>query len=236
MIKMQNSGKDSKTLIERFGFKDKDLTTKEHDEMLLWILDKKNALTVLTTCGLVKENQAMRLHRPLYHPNDCNWSWDTYLCSNCDTRSLCTIKNFNEFRNKQQFLLHENCVKINIEQPILGHNNYNIGFVDAEVYVTEESEHIGEEKGCTFSSLPITILCEHYEGNLTVRIEIKPKIESIGELVRQINLYRSHEGDHLIKPQWIIFTKTQNLKEILGSQNILVYDNYGNQAKIDDLL
>ena len=51
-------------------------------------------------------------------------------------------------------------------------------------------------------------------------IEIKPLIKSIGELIRQINLYRSHTKTGT----WIVVTKTKGLKEILATQKIFIFE------------
>jgi len=39
--------KKAKTIIERFGFKDDELKTPEHDKMLIWLFNKKNCLKML---------------------------------------------------------------------------------------------------------------------------------------------------------------------------------------------
>ena len=46
--------KKAKTLIERFGFKDKDMLEPLHDEMLCWLLEPKNCETMLNELNLVK--------------------------------------------------------------------------------------------------------------------------------------------------------------------------------------
>ena len=235
----------SKTLIERFGFKDKDLTTPEHDKMLLWVLNKENLLSMLKSLDLIKP----KLHtQTLWHQNPCDASWTEESCS-CS--GICKKKDY--YSNGYSFLskeekedkLRENAeeikkaseellriynlfieytksmkradfLSIEIEHAILGYNNYNIGFIDAKV--TVNGDYSITSPYCRFSYTPFDK--DEDKPNKEYYIEIKPEVKSIGELIRQINLYRSHVkgGD------WIVITKTKGLKETLKSQNIFVYE------------
>lgn len=154
------------TIIEKFGFKDDDLKTPEHDKMLLWL--NENWLKVVTEFELLPTNEE-------------------------------------ELKNAQP--------KITIEIPVMGgyRNNYNIGFIDLAV----------EYQLKTYTMLFF--------------FEIKPEIKSIGEIIRQINFYRSQYitrydrfGNTGIQPimrgKFILFTKTKGLKELFKQQDIYVYE------------
>ena len=137
-----------KTLIERFGFNDAELTTPLHDKMLLWSLENIRKLGKLI-------------------PNYLGYKPST----------------------------------VQAEFPIMGYNDFNIGFVDLRFQVKLDDE----EKECPF-----------------VYVEIKPTVYSIGELIRQINFYRSHLDAKTTK--FLVLTKTKGLKEVLASQDIYVYE------------
>lgn len=49
--------------------------------------------------------------------------------------------------------------------------------------------------------------------------EIKPHITSIGDVMRQINYYRTY-----LRGKFIIVTKTKGLKELFESQGVFVYE------------
>jgi hypothetical protein len=147
----------AKTLIERFGFKDYELTTPRHDEILLWLMQKQNVL-----------------------------------------KMLCNLKILDGQKD-------DSIRSIEAEHPILGYNNYNIGFVDLALRIYDD-----------FSQM--------------ILIEIKPKIVSIGECLRQISFYRSHIKRQLereLPPIWhsqfVIVTDTPNLKDVFESQFIRYY-------------
>jgi len=149
--------KDAKTLIERFGFKDDDLATPEHDKILVWLLDETNMMKVLS-------------------------SFQTLL--------------------KKGWFYH--IEEITAESPILGYNNYNIGFIDLKVTLLETDDMK-------------TPMNTKYRS---ICIEIKPKIKSIGELIRQINLYRSHQKKY---SDWIVVTKENGDSITLWKQGIRMY-------------
>lgn len=138
----------AKTLIERYGFKDEELTTSKHDEILLWLMDKKNFWKMI-------------------------------------------YENSEELGIKKSRLqaIPPNKIKITVEYPVKNENNYLIGFIDLTA--------------------------------MDVAIEIKPKIRSIGETIRQINFYRNYCKRF---SYWIIVTETPNLQEIFASQNIFVFE------------
>jgi len=275
--------KKATTLIERFGFKDKDLTTPEHDRMLLWILNKNNVLSMLEALGLIKQEGRTTLHHRsfgYYESNKkCDWTWGTGCtgfcskieykeghpcCPKCNIRELkpdtlecsyCkakipegeferqililqeekkrkikeneetmksfaeqTIKEYNQTSAEVKAIRLKNfanLIEINVEQAIMGgyNDNYNIGFIDAVITIYNLIGNNDTTEHCHFSYTPFAYGGEYY-------VEIKPKVNSIGELIRQINMYRSHVKGGC----WIVVTQTPNLKEILGSQNIFVYE------------
>ena len=251
----------SKTLIERFGFKDADLTTPEHDKMLLWLLDKKNALKMLeATAGLkVNDPPKLTIHcgrrktDDYGKPYNCDWDWKSRCCSaicikldnvhdeekyDAETRKYVVVKTKEQLMLENQQMMVKvadklksdyeiafkwkpeglplSNVRAQAEYAVLGYNNFNIGFIDVAIFV-DNSTHWITDGQCKFGAQPFDPdgLCEK-----TFLVEIKPEVKSIGELIRQINMYRSH----ISKGVWIVMTKTKGLKDVLGSQNIQVYE------------
>jgi len=220
--------KKAKTLVERFGFKDEDLTTAEHDEMLVWCLQKENIEKML------RELEIIQITHPLsfsgcYRKDSIDR--DTLKCSpECPFFTEATEiekkrASLSELRKKiLSTPKPEILFSIQAEYPILGYNGFNIGFVDVMVKIKKQD----------WIKAPVTNHCyffvESYEKKYDkVFIEIKPKVKSIGELIRQINLYRSHEDykDRIYSRDcgaWIVLTKTPNLQKIFATQQIYVYE------------
>lgn len=231
-----------KTLAERFGFKDKDLTTPEHDKMLLWILDKKNSLLMLENLGMVTRNDSLQLNNIILdsmYGRQCDWSWDTHQCSgNCqktfsssgadETKYKdATSRNYRFATEQLNTVKIDDFIEIEAEHAILGYNKFNIGFVDAVITIRNCRKFSLKFEDwfnpCSFSYIPFRILGET-PSEAKFFVEIKPRVDSIGELIRQINMYRSHTETRSSKNVWIVASKTQNLKEILSGQNIYFYE------------
>lgn len=246
----------SSTIIERFGFKDIDLITPEHDAYMLWLFKEENRLKLLVDLKLVEEQTLIHLSRFDYDEHKkCDWDWNNGCTCSCNppkllsefTRARPTEKQQRDWfeREKQQTIINNDkiskeneqkvkdllnqylefrknlkteklhsIVKLDMEYAILGYNNYNIGFVDA-ILSFQAQEFFIKEEGCHFFATSGRIV----NGSNPFVIEVKPKINSLGELVRQINMYRSH----LEANTWIILTETSSFDDVLKQQNILTY-------------
>jgi hypothetical protein len=99
------------------------------------------------------------------------------------------------------------------------YNGWNIGFVDLMVHVkpnligtkyfTEQylKKDFTEGKRIFFEIKP--------EEGKRIFFEIKPEVKSIGEVIRQINFYRSYAIG-----EFVLVTKTEGLKDLFRTQNI----------------
>jgi hypothetical protein len=202
-----------KTLIERFGFKDEQLTTPEHDKILLWLLDKRNMVKVLEELGVIRRDKVIFICP--YNKAICDWDREKGECSAvCTHLRRDSRERIERMTNVRNVFMREKDnprieMEIHAEYPIVN-RGYTIGFVDLFVFIEDEVEVDG-------------FLFNYYDvKNNRVFLEIKPLIDSVGELIRQINFYRSY-----LEGVWIVVTKTQGLKEILSSQGILVYEIKG---------
>jgi len=225
------------TLIERFGFKDTDLTTPEHDKILLWL--NENWFDVISSFGIITEPDITRecYSCPDYHNTPCDWDWKKGKCTipisiseenlkrdfDCNSKEEAInkiSKDYSFFKNltkeKRDGLIRSQ-FKVTIEKPIMN-NRYNIGFVDFAVSLENKKVH--------FSGRPNFSFIDFTKVQL-ILFEIKPIVKSIGEIIRQINLYRSH-----CVCTFILITKTTGLKDLLRQQDIFVYEYQDEQTQL----
>lgn len=216
----------AKTLVERFGFKDTELTTPEHDDIFCWLFNKMNICKMLTALNIISGPNELQLDKMSYsdiNKAQCDWSIYTDNCTgNCyngdeQTKASIVSSAKNNFNICNRSIAQSLIQAINIygEFAVLS-GTYNIGFIDAKITIDTKAKPTGQEKKhCTFY-LDISNLTQVFY------IEIKPKVQSLGELLRQINLYRSH----IDYGKWIILTDEikDEFETILKDQNIYVYN------------
>lgn len=231
----------AKTLIERFGFKDGDLTTPEHDKILCWLLESKHINRILTNLGLLKFAPTYSLHTDDYGSrfrylaeHEC-WDWKNHKCFEasacCDDyieAKAATLNNWLLIQAAGTSV--EPLIKIEY-QVMDGH--YNIGFIDLQVqYPQRLSAAKVSGAGCYFVYKPFEII------HSTYFFEIKPKVYSIGELIRQINFYRSHldyitynnygncHRERIDGGTWIVITNSIDVAPILALEHIFCHLPY----------
>lgn len=165
----------------------------------------------------------------------CDWSWEKAFCSGIcaknrfygekqiaeKTKILSeeTAKILANFKEELKTVKNEEFIEIEAEHAIMGYNKFNIGFVDIAITINNGHDSDFVENCCNFSYKPFDFAGMN-KSVIRVYVEIKPQVNSIGELIRQINMYRSHLTDGI----WVVLTKTPNLKEILAGQNILHFE------------
>lgn len=124
-----------------------------------------------------------------------------------DRLLLHTLGNIENILIELKLLKDKNYIfEKNIEYPL--RQGYNFRFID--LFIKANLKELGKEH----------FFYEFY-------IEIKPEIKSIGEVIRQINLYKKlmYEGTPYIRDRFfIIITKTKGLKELFKEQNIYIYE------------
>ena len=126
-------------------------------------------------------------------------------------------KENDEYLNLRQLLLKTNLIALELiykfrikrmefEKPLIGERGL-IGVIDCAV----EIEFIGENELTSFSLL----------------IEIKPKIESVGEVLRQLNIYKQYRNIFFCNrgtyynSRIVLFTPTEQYREFFESQDII---------------
>ena len=179
----------SQTLQQRFGFQDKDLTTPKHDEIMMWL--DENIIYILELLGIKSDIQMKQ--------------------QKCVSESVMRSPKHNDLTEK----LKDEAKNISIcndlstlkikktwEYPITS-NSYIIGFVDLNVKIFFT---INEFNGDEWSS---------YEDWFTLNFEVKTTIPSLGELFRQINMYREYD-----KSRFIIVSPDNKFCEQIESQGL----------------
>ena len=132
-----------------------------------------------------------------------------YLLGNIRFQSGSNDKRCEDMVSAMDKTIHDPDPVVRTEKPIMS-GDFIIGFIDVSLanrgaYVSLDSKT--GEVGWTFSGT--------YPD---VNIEVKPKIESFGETMRQINMYREYE-----RCQYAIFTPDHRFKDAFESQGIKVF-------------
>ncbi len=211
----------AKTIIERFGFKDGDLTTPEHDSLFIKLLDKKTCLKMLEDLQII----ALPPKYLIYHNcgatcTNCDFEKETFSCKILKERCIiCLPFESAELLSRQvlkKYMTELTWIDIQAEFAIMSYQ-YNIGFADLKITLKKEKTAV--RTGVKGTDFYIEAAVDFPSPEIYV--EIKPKIKSIGELIRQISFYRSHISN--TSAVWIVVTNDDVFAPILATQNILTY-------------
>lgn len=227
------------THLERMGFKDEELTTPKHDELMMMLNDDKTVLELfneliskkelktLTTVEIEdlekKQTDDFKVWNCSRHMCGKNYEHRYYGVHNvCNKSCPYFVENDNVERN----------VKIKIQQEVkpleierifeyeIRSDHYSLGFVDAVITIRQKvimqshAKHWKVDEG----------IIDSWKGKFV--IEIKPIIKSFGETLRQMNFYRNHfPSDHNSNTvHYVIITPKTNFKEAFERQGIHVIE------------
>lgn len=224
---MAHKKNNYKTLDKLWDLDDKQLKTPKHDKMVLWLLKQDN----LNKIGLVKE-----AHKELTKDIKCyvevKKPGESYL--SFSGKYYYKIEDPNFIKN-----LPLN-IDIKSEVPLKAKNGYLGGYVDILIRISLKLKGMVDEVIPGYRDYLNTLTSEDgstiktdgaYEitgaGNSYRRfyIEVKPKIESFGEVLRQINTYKSFIGGRMFKynmARYYLFTLDTQFNEEFESQGITV--------------
>jgi hypothetical protein len=235
-------GKDKSWKLEKVaGTRDDQLKTPEHDEICLWVGKKENLIKILDSCNI----NPNRLNTQHFYPKGCTFLDNSYFHDYCklnkEWNEECLLRKTHitrilsgeiskewkkeiskcPFLNKlkeeyNNFLdeLDKNYFKIltlEWEEPIK-RNSFVIGIPDFSFSLKKYS--LG-----SFQS------SEEFFGF----IEVKPKIKSVGETMRQMKIYKSYSRNSIL----ILVTKTPDYKEVFESQGIKYFVWEDKQKTLD---
>ena len=223
----------SKTMIERHGFKDLDLITKEHDVIVQKLLDEKFIKDFFKYIGInrilkqkkhwckdykTKNNDDSDCMHSCFHTGE-----DSGCFFNLKSKSYKNKEKINNtFNNILYQLKKENIIYNNntmfttkLEEPI-NSGNYIIGYIDCVLLFNKNNYfNLFESFYYLNKMYPLLDRLEYEEykriqrtGNFKIYIEVKTSISNVGETLRQINTYRNY----IMGGIWVIITKTKGLK------------------------
>jgi hypothetical protein len=223
-----------KTHEQLWKLEDGELSTPKHDELVLHLLNNKNAIKFLKLLG---------------HTDNWQYSYSPtiFLESGKLYDGLMTEEKKEEHENfltnlkikaieQARELVYSIDVPeleplIDCEVPIqTGNNNFIIGYIDLRFKI---KNYFGLETECFFETfeyeLPGTQIKLIYKayckinahnnslGNEIINIEVKPKIRSFGETLRQINTYKTY-SDGI----YIIYSPDTRFKAAFETQGIKI--------------
>jgi len=231
----------AQTFLQKVGFKDEDLKTPRHDEIILSLMDKDKMLEVITSCYPELEegscwSKKVNLLHSFTHTNYPTYSiWGDLFEVDPSTNSLKVkikvedlVKGYE--RNKEKIIGElerikqdfEDFKKLEIElfiegeKPIVkGVGTYKtiIGYVDFLVTLTHPVTKY-------FSSVqPTSNIIRSEQHTTKFFIEVKPKITSFGETLRQMKTYIEYTNAKPI----IVADTTQEIKEAFEKEGIKLY-------------
>lgn len=218
----------AKSLQQRFGFMDNDLKAPAHDEIMLWL--DKNAVSIIRSLGL---------WRPI-------WDSDKLAKQREQAKEAINRARASQKLNKflpseiEEWFLYVNAGTVPPKPNILEtakvkwevvvkkqdyRSEFIIGFVDLVVYFNDHS--LGFDN-VQWDPLPGPGYYKLIDGILpkwgissrerAVYFEVKSAIPSLGELIRQINVYREYVGG-----SFVVVSPDDKFSEPLKSQDIYFY-------------
>lgn len=209
------------------GLNDRQLSTPKHDEMVLWLLKEDNI-------KLLFDNEIKEMIIPIQEFKDkikINLIKEQKLtydeCYDPDEYHIFKPSE-SEWRTKQYELIGKlqseyddipDEPKINIisESPITsGNNNFIIGYWDlkVELLIGKIVDHYDEG----YDDHEVSYRSSRNEPNKIIYVEVKPKIESFGETLRQLRTYQ--EIERRSKCCTYLFSNDDTFKEAFESQGI----------------
>ena len=214
--------KKANTLIERFGFRDDDLKTNAHDDIMIWL--DNNIFDILVP----KIN-----YNPLWEEKDIKYHYGRrvdYIIENTpiENTPYDFVKDDVIDCAKNMGLIKSIRPKIKFynewEYPITSQNNhggnkYTVGFIDMVTYYKKSYLFVGlEEKEEKITFIPDSIKIG-WDKSEYYYFEVKSHIKSLGELIRQIRFYQEYIN-YYHKGNWFIVSPDNKFEKQLKSQGI----------------
>jgi hypothetical protein len=217
----------AKTYQQKLGFEDSDLKLKKHDDIMFWLdLNIEKVINNLIGTKWTK----LEIQNAYEVFNERKDEMISFLKKNIDKNDnhlkleyLLKFKEIKELPKKPSVKIQNKIW----EYPIISdRNNFTIGFIDMYVYYKLPKLIIGGVKykdtyGGSISSIDDIKIPLNWEINYTnnkLCFEVKTKIDSLGELIRQIRHYQTYK-----KSYYIVICPDDKYKDTLREQNIGFY-------------
>jgi len=224
----------STTFVEKMRFKDIDLTSPKHDEIIIWLMKPINLIRVMEE---ITKDYPLKYDESLI----CKHEESRYcFAENNKERGRCVFTYYKDGENfKELCPLHQErenskkldlnkvhfeaiLSKIELEYPIINeYNKFIIGFIDL---VATFSTSIKSENLIFMNkvkNLGPEIIDRNTHKSLGVKyiFEVKTKIESFGETLRQINTYKKY-----LDGVYVLITPKTPFKKAFEDSNVKVYE------------
>jgi len=175
----------AQTLQQRFGFQDKELTTPAHDAIMMWLNENINQVCQVVLGG-----------RHAWSDHDIKWADSVVRNRSFGRIASAVLPDYPEDPIKVQ--------RVEWEFPIMS-GSYMVGFVDMRAEVRLPCLVL-EDSSTTIKASTTTV---------TLLFEIKPSIPSLGELIRQIQMYKTYqEGWYIVvspDARWVPILNAQKI-------------------------
>ncbi|OEK06713.1 hypothetical protein [Roseivirga misakiensis] len=217
----------ARTLIQQLGFFDKDLKTSSHDEIMIWL--QENAHSAINRLFYTPWSDGyldLLIRQTKQQLKDCIPELEKRMSSKkrteADYELLGELKKWNGLKEqleRKPFQIQ----KIEWEKAIdqLGHNSkkFTIGFIDMaitysyqDIWINGIPYNRNDQFDISNYSIPQWATDLSTE---TIYVEVKTKIPSAGELMRQLNLYRNYRPG-----TYVVVSPDKRFKDILSNQGI----------------
>jgi len=185
----------TQTLQQRFGFQDKDLTTPKHDEILQWLdSDLLNVLKSIGIINIIKHRQQSAIENGV-----------KAACSDEIIKSAPVLSEDYDI----------SMIKITkIWEVPIRNKSYVIGFVDFRAIIKFPITCVVESLSGNFYGSDRYKWSLH-DGEIIVNFEVKSTIPSLGELFRQIQMYKVYD-----KNPFVIVCPDDRFRDQIESQGL----------------
>jgi len=218
------------TFTEKMGFKDTQLTSPKHDEIIIWLMNPENLTKVLLSVNkniFISEKSHCIWETPYFKEKLCehtNKKHEYCILQYSDGLQhleLCPLAK-EELENSQKPVeLTEQVIiqlihKIEAEYPITNtYNNFMIGFIDLKVTLLHSLHNDRFRREISGLGKKDSKESDH----IYYYLEVKTEITSFGETLRQINTYRKfREGEY------VLVTPKTPFKEAFERNGVKVYE------------
>ncbi len=197
----------AQTLQQHFGFQDKDLTTPKHDEIMMWLIDNIEKILYSPSwqdrlkrlweikfeevCSFIKHSGGENIYQQIY----------PQLIQQAPKPDTIAIE---KISRQWEYPIVDKNAKSN--------TRYVIGFID--LHVSFKIKEPSASYGNTGNSIKDwdygTCL-----KDILINFEVKTNIPSLGELLRQINLYKTYNNN-----KFVVVSPDDRFQSQLQSQGV----------------
>lgn len=242
----------AKTMIERAGFKDDDLKTPEHDQIMMWL--DQNAEEVINRLfpeawpdkiieevqrEFLTEIQKCRSHiETMIRGLNTNLQQALEAKAQREAQGLVDILSIHYTQPDYESDIVKATAKldlisewISLDQPpprpvsevvqkqweytIANDRAFVVGFIDMMIRIKKPTLYVNFNRVRDYDLPSSKPVCEIFYSDENVYFEVKSKIPSLGELVRQIRFYQSHKPG-----RYYVVSPDERYADLLRSQGI----------------